>query len=87
MAASNRARLRSIANARKLKRRLRRESTLPIWKVKELDGGQLGITCPREGCAGKAKVNKRKWVDSRPDFETRSCTYCFAPAWIPEDLT
>lgn len=87
MALTGRARLRSIANARKLKRQLRRESNLPVWKIKELGNGQLGIECPRSGCAGKAKVNKRKWLGSRVDYETRSCTYCFAPSWIPEDLT
>lgn len=85
--AKRRSRLRSIANARKLKRQLRRESNLPVWKVKELEGGQLGIQCPRSGCAGKAKVNKKRWLESKPDYETRCCTYCFVPAWIPEDLT
>jgi hypothetical protein len=86
VAISRRAQLRSIANERKLKRRLRRESTLPTWKTQELGKGQLGIQCPREGCAGKAKVNKRRWLDSKPEYETRCCTYCYAAAWIPEDL-
>lgn len=83
---TRKARLRSIANERKLKRRLRRESPLSTWIVKELGQGQIGLQCPRTGCAGKAKVNKKKWIASHPEYETRSCTYCFHPSWIPEKL-
>lgn len=84
--AKERARRQSIRNNRKLRRRLRRESSLPVWKVQELPKGQLGITCPRERCGGKAVVNKKRWLESRPDFESRCCTYCYATAWIPEEL-
>jgi hypothetical protein len=85
-AAKRKARLRSLANERKLKRRLRAESNLPTWKVKKLPSGQFGIQCPRFGCGGKAVVNGRRWLDSKPNSETRTCTYCYAAAWIPEEL-
>jgi Zn-finger protein len=77
---------RSKQNERKLRRRLRSESNLPVWKTTELGNGKLGIQCPRYGCGGKATVNKKKWIEAKPGFESRSCTYCYAVAWIPEEL-
>jgi hypothetical protein len=86
LTAKERARRQSIANHRKLKRRLRAESRLLEWKVTKLPKGQFGLRCPRHQCGGKAVVNAKRWLSSRPDFETRSCTYCYVPSWIPEEL-
>lgn len=81
-----RARRQSQKNERALKRRLRRESNLPTWRVKKIENGQFGLQCPRYDCGGKAVVNGKKWLASVPGFETRCCTYCYKTAWIPEDL-
>jgi hypothetical protein len=56
--------------------------SLPVWKVKQLGAGKLGIECPRRACQGKAVVSGRKWKEARPE-PTRSCTYCFRVAQLP----
>jgi len=55
--------------------------TLPIWNVRRLAGGRLGITCPRRDCAGRAIVRARAWR-ARPET-ARVCTHCFRAARIP----
>jgi hypothetical protein len=54
------------------------------WIATNLDGGKLGIECPR--CHGKAVVSKKRWLFGDTDFISRGCTYCYFLAFIPKKL-
>lgn len=60
--------------------------TMKTWNVVSLGAGKIGIQCPDTSCRGKAVVNRKKWLSSKPAFKTRSCTYCYKTFLIPPEL-
>lgn len=56
------------------------------WLATAMDRGKLGIQCPDRDCGGKAVVNRKRWLESKPDYATRSCTYCFKTFKVPDKL-
>lgn len=73
---------------------------MKAFEVEVYDDGTAMVTCPHQKqeppnkytdhpqgpCGHGFIVSYEEWINTRPDFITRSCPYCFRAARVPEVL-